>query len=129
MRCPSRLKVRRATLAALAYATSLLGTVGGGAVVVGSFIDTASGWALPAVAAWALAWFSHAVMTVGWIRDQRLPRGWPVTGFASAVLALGLQGMVHSAWQPVLAGVAFNLPCIVLAIRLMAFHGLGRDPA
>lgn len=86
---------------------------------------------------WLIAWFVHAVMTVAWVRDRKLPRLWPVSGtlaglgsfmlwpllaVESGSFALDAAVTVQTVGTLVTIQFVLVSPCILLAVWLVRFH-------
>lgn len=95
------------------------------------------------VLVWLAAWFVHVVMSVAWVRGNRLSRIWPKVGLAAGIgsflvwpalaikvpLLLGPAIAAASAGMLMAVQVVLVAPCLVLAIWLVRFHWKEVAPA
>lgn len=78
-----------------------------------------------------LAWVAHIVMSASWVINRKVEKFLPVWGTTAGALGLTCWPVVFSnekyqigqtALQASAMGIAFTLPCFLLAIYLVWFH-------
>jgi hypothetical protein len=94
------------------------------------------GWPNVFIFVWLVAWFTHVVMTVAWVRNNKLSRVWPVVGTLAGIGSFLIWPFV-AAEKAVLFSVniaaktsltfmaiqaVLVAPCILLVISLVRFH-------
>lgn len=78
-----------------------------------------------------LAWVCHLIMSINWVIDKPARKWVPIYGTLAGTLGLMLwpvadstikQYEIADAFRAAAMGVAFTLPCFLLAIYLVRFH-------
>lgn len=77
------------------------------------------------------AWVCHVIMSMNWVIDKPTKKWVPVYGTLAGFMALMLWPIADSStkhfeivdvFSSVVMGLAFTLPCFLLAIHLVRFH-------
>lgn len=130
----------RMTIAVLAYVLSSVGILLM-CQLIGEELDK-SGAPSVVIFPWLVAWFTHAVMTAAWVRDNKLPCVWPAVGTVAGVgsflvwpflsvkdaALFGADAAAASAKMFIAIQAILVAPCILLAVWLVRFHSKTTRP-